>query len=118
MGIAMRLACNGPQAKAACLVIAGCLQPPVIKGQHFRMPHLEEQFAIIGIDKRISYDGFGAVAVQRRVVKKDFVCRLQRVHVVSLASGVSGGIPGSMVRGVWSGRYGSGSMVRAVCFHR
>jgi hypothetical protein len=90
MGIAMCLAGDGAKAKAACLVIAGRLQSTVIEGQHFRMSHLEEQFPVIGIDKRVTNDRLGVVAVKRRVVKEDCVCRLQRVHDVSSTYGVPG----------------------------
>jgi hypothetical protein len=37
------------------------------------VPHLQKQFAVIGIDKRVANDGLCAVAVKRGVVKEDRV---------------------------------------------
>ena len=80
MRVAMRLIGDRPQAEAACLVVAGAFQPPVVEHQHFGMPHFKEQFAVIGIDERIADDGLGAITVERRVVEENRIGGLKVVH--------------------------------------
>jgi hypothetical protein len=62
------------------------------------MPHLEEQFTIICIDKRVTQDGLGAITVKCRIVKEDRICRLQLVHGVSSACGASENAVMAMIR--------------------
>ena len=88
MGIAVRLASDGPQSETAGLVIAGAFQASVIDHQHLGVAHLEEQFAIIRPGKRIAHDGFGAIPVERRVGEKDLISLRKVVHHILGQRGV------------------------------
>ena len=80
MRVAMRFIGDRPQPEAACLVIAGTFQPPVVKHQHFGMSHFEEKLAIVSVDKRIADNGLGAVSVERRVLEENRIGGLKVVH--------------------------------------
>ena len=82
MRIAMCLAGDGTKTKAARLIIAGALKAAVINHQHFRMAHLEKQLAIIGVDKRVTDDRLGIVAVERAAAEENIVGRLEMIHVL------------------------------------
>ena len=78
----MRFIGDRPQSEAACLIVAGAFQPPVVEHQHFGMPHFQKQLAIIGIDKGVADNGLGRIAVERAAAEEDVIGGLEMVHIV------------------------------------